>query len=113
MFLYVEMWKAKPEWLALPFEARRSFFAEHLPRLQSDPRLGITLLGIFENPADTPHRQDFDYAAVWQMTDEATVQRFEDQVERAGWHQFFYQRNARGPKMDLSPFLAAHLQETF
>jgi hypothetical protein len=113
MFLYVEMWKAKPEWLALPQAERRIFFDEHLPRLQDAPAEGVDLIGIFENPADTPHRQDFDYAAVWRMPDEAAAIHFEESVERAGWHRYFYQRNARGAVMDLKPFLEAHLQETF
>lgn len=96
MHLYVELWKEKPEWLALSQQERQDYMANIGPAIEDLAKAGVEVVGWGLNDSETPHRGDYRYLAVWKMPDKALVERFERAVEQAGWHNYFEQINCRG-----------------
>ena len=109
MYLYVELWKARPTWLALSREQRRSWMDELLAGLQEQLQSGVEVLGFAASDADTPLSAGYDFFAAWRMTSKAAAERFERFVEGAGWHEYFEQVNARGPVMGTEEFVSSHV----
>jgi hypothetical protein len=96
MYLYVELWKARPEWYALAKEERTEYMAQVGPSLQQLVDEGIELLGFGLNETETPHRADYKYVAIWRIPEKKLVIRLESVVNEAGWHDYFDQANVRG-----------------
>jgi hypothetical protein len=96
MYLYIELWKAKPEWLALSQKERGEYMAQVGPAIEDLTKAGVEIVGWGLNDAETPYRGDYSYLAVWKMPDKELVEQFEKTVEQAGWHKYFKQINARG-----------------
>ncbi len=96
MHLYVELWKARPAWLAMTPEDRAAFVARLEPAVTRLVGEGVQLLGFAVTDADVPHGADYPYMAVWQMPTLELVRHYERGVEAAGWHEYFEQVNARG-----------------
>lgn len=100
MYLYVELWKAKPTWMALPQQQRGEYMAQLGPAIAGVLGAGVELVGWAVANDDTPYPADFRYIAVWKMPNEGHVRQFEKTVEGAGWYNYFEQVNARG---ELTP----------
>ncbi len=96
MHLYIELWKARPTWLALPAGERKQFFDKVGSEIQKLTEAGVEIVGFAINDADTPHGSDYRYLAVWKMPRLEHVEMLERSVEQAGWHTYFEQINARG-----------------
>ncbi len=96
MHLYVELWKARPEWLALSVEERQQYFDKIGAEIQKLTEAGVEIVGFAINDEETPHRGDYRYLAVWKMPSLEQVEMLERSVEQAGWHEYFEQVNARG-----------------
>lgn len=96
MYIYVELWKAKPEWLELSKEAREEYMSQLGPAMEEMAKAGIEIIGWALNDEDTPHRGDYSYIAVWKMPTKEFVLKLEENVEAAEWHKYFEQINARG-----------------
>ena len=96
MYLYVELWKAKSEWLELSQEERQEYMSQLGPAIESLAKAGVEIVGWATNDSETPYRGDYGYIAVWKMPDKGLVQQFEETVEQAGWYKYFDQINARG-----------------
>ncbi len=96
MYLYVELWKARPKWLELTAEQRGEYFEGVGSAIESLLEGGTELVGFALNDSDTPHRAGYRYIAVWKMADLDQVKALENSVESAGWHEYFKQENARG-----------------
>ena len=96
MYLYAELWNAGEEWLALSTEERQRYVESLQPGLQQVLESGVQLLGFVLNDAETPHRSDHRYLALWQMDDLEQVNALEEAVEEVGFHRYFDQVNARG-----------------
>jgi len=96
MFLYVELWKARPEWYALSKEERTEYMSESGPAIQELLEKGIELVGFGLNEVETPHRADYRYLSVWKIPEKKLVMQMESAVEKAGWHEYFEQANVRG-----------------
>lgn len=96
MYLYVEMWNAKHEWLSLDKAARQSFMNKVNELLGSliGPDMKLTACAL--NDGDTTPRADFRYVAVWSMTDKSQVARVADGTARIGWYKYFNQVNIGG-----------------
>lgn len=107
MHLYVELWKARPAWQALPPRDRDAFISGIGPTIQRLIEAGVELVGFAFNDPQTTHRADYDYLAVWKMPTAALAQVFEEAVSGYGFHTYFEQVNARGAVVDPSEVLAA------
>ncbi len=97
MILYVELWKSKPAWRALPRVDRERFVAGLGPAIAELAAAGVELIGFAGNEHDVPHRADYDWIALWRIPGPELARRFEQTVERSGFHDWFEQVNARGP----------------
>lgn len=96
MYIFVEMWKPKPSWLALSKEAREQYLNQVAPALQAMVDNGVEIIAWSLNDAATPYTTDHIYLGVYKFpTREQTVQ-FEQMVSAAGWYDYFYQINAKG-----------------
>jgi hypothetical protein len=96
MHLYVELWIARPEWLALPAAQREAYVAKVGAALPALLAAGVELVGFATCDADPPHRAPYRYLAVWRLSDAGLARALEDAVEGFGWHRYFEQVNARG-----------------
>ena len=96
MHLYVELWKARPAWLALPASDRSAWVTALYPTLQASAGANVELIGFAVTDADAPHGTDYPYMAVWRLASLQTVQEFEGLRQATGWHEYFEQVNARG-----------------
>jgi len=96
MHLYVEIWKARPKWLALSGDERKQYFDGIGAEIQKLVDTGVEIVGFAINDEETPHRSNYRYLAVWKMPSLEQVEMLESSVERAGWHEYFEQENARG-----------------
>jgi hypothetical protein len=95
LYLYVELWKARPTWFALPREQRAAYASRIAQGCWRFVDSGIELIGWAPNAAGA-HRADYTWLALWKMPSAEHVQRFEESVERSGWHEYFEQVNAWG-----------------
>ncbi|HEY3354426.1 MAG TPA: DUF6616 family protein [Polyangia bacterium] len=96
MHLYVELWNARPEWLALPADKRGELMTKLGAAVPALVQTGIQLVGFARCDADVPHRAAYRYLAVWSMPDASLARTLEEAVEQFGWHRYFEQVNARG-----------------
>ena len=96
MYLYIELWKAKQEWLDLSQKERGDYMSQLGPTIEGLAKAGVEIVGWGVNDAETPYRGDYRYLAVWKMPNKDLVQQFEETVEQAGWHKYFEQINVRG-----------------
>lgn len=109
MYLYVELWKARPAWLELSRDERKAWIDRLLAGLQQQLQSGVEVVGFASNDGDTPRPSGYDFFAAWKMPNKEVARRFEDFVELAGWHGYFEQVNARGQMMEMEEFVSAHL----
>jgi hypothetical protein len=96
MYLYVEMWNAKPSWLALSLPERQQFMAKVAEAAKGLQPLGAELLGAWINDEDTDHRLAKTYFTAFRFPNKEAVQAFEAIVRASGWYDLFEQTNASG-----------------
>lgn len=96
MHVFVELWNARPEWLALSRQERGDYMQQVGNGMQELARAGIEVICWAANDPETPHRCGYQFVAVWKMPDDKAVRLFEETVEQAGWYDYFEQVNARG-----------------
>ncbi len=111
MYLYIETWNAKPEWLALSRDDRVAFIEDVKSLLGSLVSDDLQLLGCVITDDDTPLHGGYQYVAVWNASDRAHVRKIEEGTHRIGWHDYFDQVNhgsgATGPEAVLVHMLDA------
>ena len=91
MILYVELWKAKPAWLA-PSQADRSAYLDKVgSSVQGLLEAGVVNIGWASSDTDTPFDSGHQYSAVWTMPSRDQVAMLEQGIEQAGWHDYFDQ----------------------
>jgi hypothetical protein len=100
MYLFVECWKARPEWLALTPEARGAYMAQLGQGIGELLKAGVEVISWSMNDQDTSNRSPFDYFAVWKFPNKEMVKGFEQIVEQSGWYNYFDQVNLSGEVMD-------------
>ena len=102
MYLYVELWNARPSWLALNAEGRGAFMKkvdDLLKELMSDD---VKLIGCALNDGSTAPRLDYRYIAAWQMKDVTGTHKVADGTARIGWYEYFDQVNIGGDWTDAN-----------
>jgi haloalkane dehalogenase len=100
MYLFVECWKARPEWLALTPEARGAYMAQLGQGIGELLKAGVEVISWSMNDQDTSNRSPFDYFAVWKFPNKEMVKGFEQIVEQSGWYNYFDQVNLSGAVSD-------------
>ena len=106
MHLYVELWNVRPQWLELSTEERKQYLDKAGSQIKKLTDTGVEIVGFAINDADTPHRSNYQYMAVWKMLGLEQVALLERSLEQAGWHAYFEQVNARGTLVPPSEALA-------
>ena len=96
MYMFVEQWKARPEWLVLSQQEREKYVSKVGQAIEDLLKAGIEIVGFALNDQDTPHRSDYRYFSEWKLPDKKLLQQFEQAIEQSGWYQYFEQTNARG-----------------
>jgi hypothetical protein len=106
MYLFVECWKARTEWLALKQEERGAYMAQLGAGIQELLNTGVEIITWSFNDPDTASRGAFDYFAVWKFPNKEAVKGFEQIVEKSGWYTFFDQVNLSGEMSDPQACIA-------
>lgn len=96
MITYIELWKAKQDWLDLSQEERGNYMTALGPAIQQLTENGVQILSWGKNEASTFARGDYDYFAVWSFPNQESAGQFEKMVEGAGWYNYFDQVNVMG-----------------
>ena len=84
MFLYVELWKPKPEWDNLSREQRRISGDVGARRPPDEKYLKAELVGFAVCDEDTPMDAAYRYLAVWKMPNLGHVHMLEKAVQEEG-----------------------------
>lgn len=101
MYLYIELWKARPKWLALSLQERTDYLLKAGHSIQSIlDEVGVDFFSVLNDP-DISHQIDYRYINLWKMPNRALVRQLEEAVEQAGWHRYFEQVNAGGEIVSL------------
>jgi len=106
MITYIELWKAKQEWINLSKEERGNYMTALGPAIQQLMEAGVQIVSWGTNEAATFSKADFDYFAVWTFPNEETAKGFEKMVEGAGWYNYFDQVNAMGNALSPQDVIA-------
>ena len=109
MYIYVELWRYRPAWLALSKDDRKSWMDRLLAGLQQQLDSGVEVVGFVANDADTPHSSGYDFLAVWKMPSKDIAVEFETFVEDVGLHEYYEQVNTRGQVMGMEEVVTALL----
>lgn len=113
MYLYVELWKVKPAWVALTKAERKAKLDELMREAQLNPITGVIPVsvreignivmfdGVKETPAvisdDVARPTGFRYIAAYMIPTIELIKKFEQRVENLGWwFDYFDQQNAWG-----------------
>jgi hypothetical protein len=96
MYIFVECWKARPEWLALNPEERGSYMAELGKGIAELMKSGVEIVSWSMNDPGTSNRGSYDYFAVWKFPTKDLANGFEQIVLQSGWYNYFDQVNFKG-----------------
>jgi hypothetical protein len=101
MYTLVELWTPKPSWLAASRAEREAFMNGVGQAMGQLTAMGVEVLSWNTNDADTSHRADASYFAVWRFPSLDVAQGFEAAVQASGWYDYFEHTNVRG--LDRTP----------
>jgi len=96
MVYFIELWNAKPEWLALSTEDRAEYMQNVGKAIQGLTEKGTHVLTWSENDQNTDRRCFYDFFAIWTFPNQDLANEFQQLVEGAGWYNYFEQVNAKG-----------------
>lgn len=96
MYLFVECWKARQEWLDLKMEDRVSYMTELGKGIQSLVEASVEIVSWSMNDPEISKRSKFDYFAIWKFPTKEFAQQFEKIIEQSGWYAYFDQVNLGG-----------------
>lgn len=105
MFLYVELWKPRSNWNALPCEQREESLSQLKTGLKRMENLGVELVGIALCDEETPNDAAYRYMAVWKMPNLGHVHMLETAIRKDGWCNYFDIVNARGKVIPVDEFV--------
>ena len=105
MYLYVELWKPKPEWNNLPCEQREEFLSILAPGVNRMKGLKAELVGFAVCDEAAPLDSEYRYLAVWKLPNRGHVHMLEKAVQDEGWGNYFDITNARGKVISVNDFV--------
>lgn len=111
MHVLIELWKSNDAWRKLSVAAREEYMAQVGPGNAQLAAQGITVIAWGKNDAETDHRADYDYFAVWSMPSEAGARTFEDAIRSIGWYDYMDQVNLSGVATDPVDVAAMQVRE--
>lgn len=109
MYVVVETWTAKPEFLAAPVKTKEELFAGIKAAMAEMAQAGIVTLGWGSVDRSADHSADYDWFAVWQAPNAELAGAFLQGVERSGWYTWFEQVNVLGELRPVDAIAAEHL----
>jgi hypothetical protein len=96
-YVYVELWNAKPAWLALDRADRAAFMEKIGAFLETIEKPGVCEVdSCCVNEGDTARRIPYSFVVIWKMTDKSHVKAIANGTARTGWYEYFDQVNAGG-----------------
>lgn len=108
MINFIEIWNAKPAWLALSKEERGNYMNQVGGAIQGLLDQGVQILTWSKNDEETSKRVGYDYFAIWRFPSQEMAKGFEELVEGAGWYNYFEQVNVMGGE-DTAENIIGHL----
>ena len=113
MLLYVEVWDARPAWLALSIQDRITYLDQMESSMQALAAAGASLVGMGLRESEAPCLETSRYVAVWSMPDEQTIRLLNEILTAVGWHTYFKRGEDRSaPVASKSLFQYAEEQGT-
>jgi hypothetical protein len=109
MYVVVETWTAKQEFLAAPLKTKQELFAEIKAAMAEMAQVGIITLGWGSVDRSAGHSADYDWFAVWQAPNAELANAFLQGVERSGWYNWFEQVNVLGELRTVDAVAAEHI----
>jgi hypothetical protein len=110
MYLFVECWKAKPEWLAMNPDARGAYMNALGSGIQELLKAGVEIISWSMNDPGTSNRAPYDYFAVWKFPTPEGAAMFEQVVQQSGWYTYFEQVNLKGEVSSPEPCIGHMIQ---
>ncbi len=110
MIYFLELWNAKPEWLALNATERQNYMEQLGPHIQNLMEKGVKILTWSNNNPSTSKKAAYDYFAVWTFPDQATADGFQELVQAAGWYNYFEQVNLMGEEETANGLIGQLIQ---
>jgi hypothetical protein len=96
MHYYIEQWRPRPKWLSLTPEDRGKFLFDLSPTIQGLIDGGIELLGYMISDTQARPGNGFSFLRIWKVQEKESMQRIEEALGEAGWHEFFERGNLHG-----------------
>lgn len=103
MYIFVECWKSRPEWLTLSQGERSAYMNQLGQGIENLVKSGVEIVTWSFNDPDTSQRSPYDYFAVWEFPTKEMVVQFEEIVRQSGWYSYFEQVNLRGELLPPDP----------
>ncbi len=110
MYLYVELWKPRPAWNALPVEQREEFLSRLAKGTEQMEALGVELTGFCLCDEGIPFDGGFKYMAVWKMPNQGHAYMLDKAVRAEGWENYFEILHARGSVTPVSALMKEMLR---
>lgn len=107
MYLYVEMWNAKPTWLGLPLKQREEFIDKVDAFLKTIMGPDRDVYGCCVNDGDTMPRAGYAFLVVWKLKDKSCVQAIADGTAAVGFYDYFDQVNIGGNQITSDDLVGA------
>lgn len=96
-YILTEIWNAKPSWMALSQEERKTFFREKmLPVLKGAMQNGAEIIACAVNENTGTERMNYEFMAVWRFPDRKSSENLEQAAKEAGFLDYFDQVNFSG-----------------
>lgn len=105
MYMYLELWSARDEWLKLSEQERKDYFERVSGVIADLSESGSETLAFALSDTDTDRRAGYEYLALWKMPDRATAVEFERRLNELGWYDLFDQENMRGAEISAEACL--------
>jgi N-hydroxyarylamine O-acetyltransferase len=96
MQVYVELWKARSQWLALSQQERSDYvdlIDEGIGKLCGD---NVELVGIVLNDTEEYRRDEYRWLVIWKFSDRSFLRYRHELSERIGWDRYFERLDACG-----------------
>lgn len=89
MLVIIELWKARPSWLAWSAAERNAYLDRVAPAIRDLLADGVELVALGRANGTPSHGQDFDYWAIWRFPQRQQQHRFAATMTEIGWHDYF------------------------
>ncbi len=110
MYLFIECWKARQEWITLSQADRADYLTQVSGGVGDLIKAGVEIVSWSMNDKNTSNRGDYDCFAVWKFPNKEIALQFEQIVEQSGWYNYFDQVNFKGSLSDPQSIIEAMIK---